>query len=251
MGKVIGGLFDGEKVCRYPKERYLIVETSDGIRPITRNYVDKYQYKPDLSNDSSVVYIVKWADGNKSLLRFNSLWKEDFIYGCEFGPCNKNSCSLQNSNSSTSLASALKSIFIISAIIGIVLYFFVQIITSTSSEEETSSSPKSPAPSKWATWDGEGDPPNAYVVIVTGEFEQSQYATTTGYINGYAHNRTGKKISYIHINYGIYSESGTKLGSCSDAENTLSADTGWQFRAFCTGLPSGQFIYKVDDVSYW
>lgn len=110
---------------------------------------------------------------------------------------------------------------------------------------------QSTVPSKWATWDGEGEPPEAYIVVTTGDVARQQYATYFGNIAGVAYNRTGKNLSYIQITYGIYSESGAKLGSCLANENNIPAGTPWQFSALCTNLPDSAFRYRVEEVSYW
>lgn len=106
-------------------------------------------------------------------------------------------------------------------------------------------------PLAWATWDGEGEPPEAYIVVTTGDVARQQYATYFGNIAGVAYNRTGKNLSYIQITYGIYSESGAKLGSCLANENNIPAGTPWQFSALCTNLPDSAFRYRVEEVSYW
>lgn len=106
-------------------------------------------------------------------------------------------------------------------------------------------------PSAWATWDGDGELPNAYIVIVNKDAIRSQYASSFGNISGTAYNRTGKKLSYIQLTYGIYSEDGAKLGSCLANETNLPVDTSWEFSALCTGLPNSAYRYRVDEVSYW
>lgn len=134
----------------------------------------------------------------------------------------------------------------------VIFYFLFQLVMSiTPSDGVEASDSSNSAPAKWATWDGEGEPPKAYIVVVTGGGERNAYITSSANIYGQAYNRTGKKLSYIQISYGIYNESGAKVGSCLANESNLSAETAWEFSALCTNLPSGNVNYKVDDVAYW
>lgn len=116
---------------------------------------------------------------------------------------------------------------------------------------DSSSTSRGIVPSKWATWDGEGEEPDAYIVVVNDNAVRDQHISSFGNIYGTAYNRTGKNLSYIQITYGIYNESGAKLGSCLANENNIPAATPWKFSAMCTNLPDSAYRYRVDDVAYW
>lgn len=135
-----------------------------------------------------------------------------------------------------------------------IILAFIGSLSDSSNDYSNGSSSEQPfkAIPKWATWDGEGTQPLADVLVTTNNVVRSEYTPSFGNIYGLAYNYTGQKLSYIQIDYGIYNESGDiKLGSCIANQSNLAADTGWNFSAICTNLPSSAFTYKVDDVSYF
>lgn len=134
----------------------------------------------------------------------------------------------------------------------IALCFIIGLVSTDSGEtNDANTTEESIRPKKWATWDGEGDPPHANVVVVSGDAVRNEHLPDMGNIYGYAYNRTDKNLSYIQVTYGVYDTNHNKLSSCLANETNISADSGWKFKAICTNLPTTQFIYRVDEVNYW
>lgn len=99
----------------------------------------------------------------------------------------------------------------------------------------------------WAQWDGEGDPPNAKVIIYVDHSTDMGYGY--GRIVGLAFNRMDKAINYIQISFGLYNNSGSKVGTCLDNMTNLGAGESWQFDAYCSNWTGG--TYKIENVTYW
>ncbi len=99
----------------------------------------------------------------------------------------------------------------------------------------------------WARWDGESDPPNAKVIIYVDHSTDMGYGY--GRIVGLAFNRMDKAISYIQISFGLYNDSGSKVGTCLDNMTNLGAGESWQFDAYCSNWTGG--TYKIENVTYW
>lgn len=140
-------------------------------------------------------------------------------------------------------------------VLGLSLFLLVSIFNvlagSLQVDSDGNSGNATPPVQKWATWDMEEEAPNAYVLVVTGDATRNEYIESYGTIHAAVKNRMAKKISYIQVSYGIYSDSGAKLGSCFANESNIPADGIWEFDAACTNLPLTQFHYRVDDVTYW
>lgn len=130
--------------------------------------------------------------------------------------------------------------------LGIIIWGYA----SKSSSTNIQSQPRI-APAKWATWDGESEIPNAEVIVVTEGYHGSEYLSGTGNMHGMLKNSSGQSLKYAAVTYGIYNQNDTKTGSCLANENYLANGASWEFDALCTGVPAGEFKYKVEDVTYW
>lgn len=105
---------------------------------------------------------------------------------------------------------------------------------------------------EWATWSEGEDTPNADIIVLKdSEVVRNDYLQTSGTIYGGLANNTGRKLSYVQITIGIYSPSGSKISDCTDNVSSLDVAGTWTYNALCTNLPATEFVYKVEDVTYF
>lgn len=245
MAEVIGGIFSGRKIYRNTHRKYLYMDDPDGQIRFSPKNVEKYQLKDDMSNKKTLVYIVRWKNGHKSLVRIPKEYSEDFVHGCEFGPLSKE----EGRNNSA------KGIFVFIFIIA--LFLIPILLISSSKNSEGHASPLSDdqetvqqVECKWATWDGtaENMPPAYVPVYVTSAEGNPTYGY--GNIQGIARNRTTKRFSYIQITFALKNSNGAKIGTCLTNLAGLSVGEDWQFNAYCPQWTSGG-TYEIQDVTYY
>ena len=99
----------------------------------------------------------------------------------------------------------------------------------------------------WKRLQTDDEPCDALVCVKVDNTEfNSQYGY--GHIYGRAVNYTGKDLSYIAINFGLY-DGDVKTGSCIANQNYLTNGTTWSFEAVCSGTSGSS--YKVENVTYY
>ena len=105
----------------------------------------------------------------------------------------------------------------------------------------------SPVPQTWKRLQTDDELCDALVCIKVDNTEfSSQYGY--GHIYGRAVNYTGKDLSYIAIDFGLYDGS-VKTGSCIANQNYLTNGTTWSFEAVCSGTSGSS--YKVENITYY
>lgn len=130
-----------------------------------------------------------------------------------------------------------------------ILFGILALIVSVTSNTQNSSS-RSRAPS-YASWNGEGEMPRANIVVQTVQASgNSNGYIQSGDIQGFVYNRSGERISYISVEFGLYTEGGAKFASCYDSTNSLATAATWEFRANCFDWRSNT-KYRLENVTYW
>ena len=71
------------------------------------------------------------------------------------------------------------------------------------------------------------------------------------YIEGNVKNNTSHNYSYVQIQFNVYDENDSIIGSCLDNINNLEANGSWRIKAICSGEAKSVKSYKLTGFTSW
>lgn len=246
-GRVVRGEYEGFPIIFEQRRRVICIKLESGRVAFIHRNVIAYKRSSDLSQNKRDVYIVKWANGKKSVISIPADWREAFISGCETGEeLQKTSKTNTGASFGKRFLSGLCSFFIVAMVV-MIICGALQDKSNGSIEHLANSDQTFIEP--WGYWDGTSEGmPEAYVPVYV--IEARGNGIGGGNIRGIARNRSTSKINYLQISFGLYSGE-TKVGTCFTNIADLSIGEDWQFNAYCSTWPRENPLYKIDDVNYW
>lgn len=237
--RVISGKYSGNKIGCDPKTQMLYVVIPGGRAYFEPDNIAHYELRPQLSKSDSRVYVVRWVDEEKSLIRIPKFWEEIFISGCENGPISEEELKQKNKHAFFSL---LPYIIILGLFFGLI---FGVAIGNSNSSKGTEEAKKL----TWSEWDRAGQRPSADMLVETTE--SLGLAQNAGVVSGYFINNSNKTYRHLEAIYGVYNSNGNRIGRCIFSTNDvyLAPNQEQGFTATCNAWGDSPII-KLESVGF-